>query len=61
MPASYYLYVENADEAMQKAMAAGATRITDVADMPYEDRQGGIKDQFGILWWLSQRLVDGPY
>ena len=61
MPASYYLYVENADESMQKAIAAGATKIMEVADMQYQDRQGGIKDQFGNLWWLSQRLIDGPY
>ncbi len=61
MPASYYLYVENADEAMRKALAAGATKIMDVADMPYDDRQGGVKDPYGNLWWLSERLVDGPY
>jgi PhnB protein len=61
MPASYYLYVENADEAMTRAIAAGGTKIMEVADMPYNDRQGGIKDPFGNLWWLSQRLTDGPY
>ena len=61
MPASYYLYVENADEAMLKAIAAGAAKIMDVADMPYGDRQGGIRDPFGNLWWVSERLVDGPY
>jgi PhnB protein len=61
MPASYYLYVENADEAMLKAIAAGAAQIMDVADMPYGDRQGGIRDPFGNLWWVSERLVDGPY
>lgn len=61
MPASYYLYVENADDAMTKAIAAGGTRIMDVADMSYNDRQGGIKDPFGNLWWISERLIDGPY
>lgn len=61
MPASYYLYVENADAAMGRAVAAGATVVMDVADMPYEDRQGGVRDPCGNLWWLSQRLVDGPY
>ncbi|MBS0261323.1 MAG: VOC family protein [Planctomycetes bacterium] len=61
MPASYYLYVANADEAMQRAIAAGATQIMAVADMPYNDRQGGVRDAFGNLWWISQRLVDGPY
>jgi PhnB protein len=61
MPASYYLYVESADEAMRQAIAAGGTKIMDVADMPYKDRQGGIRDPFGNLWWISQRLIDGPY
>ncbi|MEA5413712.1 VOC family protein [Synechococcus sp. BA-132 BA5] len=61
MPASYYLYVENADEAMLKAIAAGSVKIMDVATMPYNDRQGGIRDQFGNLWWLSERLTDDPY
>lgn len=61
MPASYYLYVENADEMMERAIRAGAEQIMAVADMPYGDRQGGVKDPFGNLWWISQRLVDGPY
>lgn len=61
MPASYYLYVEDADAAMTTAIAAGATKIMEVADMPYNDRQGGLKDPFGNVWWLSQRLIPGPY
>ncbi len=61
MPASYYLYVENADAAMAQAIAAGAQQIMAVADMPYGDRQGGVRDPHGNLWWLSQRLVAGPY
>ncbi len=61
MPASYYLYVENADRAMERAVAAGGTTVMEVADMPYDDRQGGIRDPFGNLWWISQRLVAGPY
>ncbi|MEO8279803.1 MAG: VOC family protein [Ideonella sp.] len=61
MPASYYLYVENADEAMNRAISAGASQIMAVADMPYGDRQGGVQDKHGNIWWLSQRLVAGPY
>jgi PhnB protein len=61
MPASYYLYVENADEAVRRALEAGATQVMAVSDMPYEDRQGGVRDQHGNLWWISQRLVAGPY
>lgn len=61
MPASYYLYVENADQIVKKALDAGAKLEMAVADMPYGDRQGGVRDPFGNLWWVSQRLVEGPY
>ena len=61
MPSAWYLYVENAEEAMQAAMACGAKLEMEVADMPYGDRQGGVVDPFGNIWWISQRLVDRPY
>jgi PhnB protein len=61
MPASYYLYVENADSAHARALAAGAVELMPVQDMPYGDRQSGVRDAHGNLWWLSQRLVPGPY
>lgn len=59
--AACYLYVEDANAAMRRALAAGAAPEMAVADMPYGDRQGGVRDPHGNLWWLSQRLVDGPY
>ncbi len=61
MPASYYLYVENADVAVAKAVACGAALLMPVRDMPYGDRQGGVRDPHGNIWWLSQRLQAGPY
>jgi len=59
--ASYYVYVENADETFAKAMAHGATKLMEPMDMPYQDRQGGIKDPCGNTWWISTRLVPGTY
>ncbi len=59
--AAFYLYVADADAAMTQAVAAGATSIMDVADMPYDDRQGGVRDPSGNIWWLSQRLIEQPY
>jgi PhnB protein len=60
-PASYYLYVEDAHLSMQRALAHGATLEMPVADMPYGDRQGGIRDPHGNLWWVSQRILHEPY
>jgi PhnB protein len=59
--AAFYLYVADADAAMAQAEAAGAERIMEVADMPYGDRQGGVRDPAGTIWWISQRLTDAPY
>ena len=59
--AALYLYVADADGAMATAEKAGAERIMDVADMPYGDRQGGVRDPSGNIWWVSQRLSAAPY
>jgi PhnB protein len=61
MRGSYYLYVENADIAVEKAINHGAELKMPVSDMCYGDRQGGVIDPFGNIWWVSQRLVDEPY
>lgn len=59
--ASFYLYVEDADAAMARALAAGGKLVMEVGDMPYGDRQGGVEDPVGNIWWISQRLVEEPY
>jgi PhnB protein len=61
MAAAYYLYVDDADESMARAIAHGAVLEMDVGDMPYGDRQGGVRDQHGNIWWISQRTVQAPY
>lgn len=59
--AALYLYVADADETVARAVAAGAEKIMDVADMPYGDRQGGVRDPSGNIWWVSQRKCPEPY
>jgi PhnB protein len=61
MSASYYLYVSDAYQAVAQALAHGASLVMEVADMPYGDRQGGVRDSHGNIWWLSQRLTEQPY
>ena len=58
---SYYLYVADADASVAQALRAGAVLEMSVQDMPYQDRQGGVKDPHGNIWWISQRLKSGPY
>ncbi len=61
MPTACYLYVDNAERSVQQALAAGGSLEMEIADMPYGDRQGGIRDPHGNIWWISQRLVTSPY
>ncbi len=56
MTTSLYLYVENADASVAQAINAGGQLEMEVMDMPWGDRQGGIRDQGGNIWWVSQHL-----
>ena len=58
---SFYLYVDNAELAMQRALDNGATLEMAVMDMAYGDRQGGVTDPAGNTWWISQRLTTEGY
>lgn len=61
MAAPFYLYVADADAAMERALAQGAQLEMVVGDKPYGDRQGGVRDAWGNIWWISQRLIAGAY
>lgn len=61
MSSAFYLYVADADAAMKRAIASGASLEMEVGDMPYGDRQGGVRDRHGNIWWISQRIVEEPY
>jgi PhnB protein len=61
MPTACYLYVDNADAAMERALDAGGVLEMEVTDMPYGDRQSGIRDPHGNIWWISQRMIRAPY
>jgi PhnB protein len=51
-PVSVFLYVDDADAAAARAIAAGATLFHPVADQNY-GRSGGVKDPFGLIWWVT--------
>lgn len=61
LPASYYVYVEDVDRTFQRAIACGAAKVIEPMDMPYLDRQAGVTDPSGNIWWISRRLVEESY
>jgi PhnB protein len=54
-PAGLFVYVENADETFNKAIAANATVVTELANQTY-GRSGGVQDPFGNVWWITSAI-----
>ena len=53
---SIYLYVEDADALFAQAVAAGAKVLMSVDEKFYGNREGGIEDPYGIVWWIATRI-----
>jgi PhnB protein len=56
--AGVMLYVENADDVFNKAVAAGAQVDMPLADMFWGDRYGRLKDPFGHSWSVATHKED---
>ena len=59
--AAFYIYVEDADQTHREALACGADDIHAPRAMDYGDRQGGVTDPSGNIWWISTRVAREPY
>ena len=57
---SLMIYLEDADAAFDRAVAAGASVERPVEDQFYGDRSGTITDPFGHSWTLSTHVEDVP-
>ncbi len=58
LSASMHLYVENADKAWKKAVAAGAQVVMPLENAFWGDRYGVLKDPFGQQWAISSQVED---
>ncbi len=55
---SIYLYVADADAVFASAIAAGAKQIHPMGDKFYGNREGGVEDPFGIVWWIATMMEE---
>jgi PhnB protein len=56
--ASIFLYVDDVDAVVEKAVKAGATVTMEVADQFWGDRFGSIKDPYGHSWAIATHVED---
>jgi uncharacterized glyoxalase superfamily protein PhnB len=58
-PAFLYVFVDDADTAYHRAVAAGATVLEAPVDTPYGDRRAMIQDRYGNIFQIAHQL-DSP-
>lgn len=52
-PVAFHIIVPDADAAVERAVAAGATLVRPVQDQFYGDRSGMVACPFGYRWFLA--------
>jgi PhnB protein len=58
--AGLFMYSEDVDAAMKKAVDAGATVSTEAEDMFWGDRFGSVTDPYGHIWSIATHIEDVP-
>jgi PhnB protein len=58
LPVTLYLYMDNVDAVVDRAVSAGATLKRAVATQFYGDRSGGVEDPFGHTWYVATHVED---
>jgi uncharacterized glyoxalase superfamily protein PhnB len=58
-PTALHLYVADADAVYRRALEAGGTSLEEPVDQGYGDREAGIKDPTGNVWWIATHKL-GP-
>ena len=53
-----HLHVDNADEVIQRAIAAGAELVCEPMDHFYGERSGTVRDPFGHEWNIGHNLEE---
>ncbi|MGH9871539.1 MAG: VOC family protein [Pyrinomonadaceae bacterium] len=60
IPTALHLYVPDADTVYQRALDAGATSVEEPVDQFYGDREAGVKDPTGNVWWIATHKLGLP-
>jgi len=60
IPTALHLYVPDADAVYQRALDSGATSVEEPIDQFYGDREAGVKDPTGNIWWIATHKLGLP-
>jgi PhnB protein len=57
-PVTIHIHVDNADETIRRAVAAGAKLETEPSDQFYGERSGSVRDPFGHRWHIGHSIEE---
>jgi hypothetical protein len=57
-PAFLRLYVQDGDAVQAQAIAAGGVAVTERTDLFFGERVGRVRDPWGNIWWIHQRVEE---
>ncbi|XVS66857.1 VOC family protein [Actinosynnema sp. CA-299493] len=57
-PACLRLYVADDAEVLRRAVARGSVVVTEPTELFWGDRVSRLRDPFGNLWWVHQRVAE---
>ncbi len=57
-PSMLRVFVDDADETIERAVAAGARVVTRPSTHAFGQRTGRVRDPFGNIWWVSAVVED---
>ena len=57
-PVALYVYVENVDETVERAVSRGAKVLMAAANQPWGDRIAGFMDPAGHVWTAATRVEE---
>jgi PhnB protein len=60
LPSMLRVWVDDPDATFSKALAAGASVVTELTHSAFGQRGGRIKDPFGNIWWVVSQVEDVP-
>ena len=57
---AHYVFVDDVDSIYERSVSAGATSLREPTDQFYGNREAGVVDGFGNIWWLATVIEDVP-
>src|SRR6266568_2212768 len=58
MQMSIYVYVPDTDETYRRCLAAGGKSLMEPSDQFYGDRNAGVLDEGGNIWWIGTHIEE---